>query len=310
MSFILTLHITGLCAIVPNGKETLVVLPNARDFDHDGCPLPRADLTEQHIPILCLPNDSSISIQTQRPGFPIPPASGLAPIPLLAFPLDMEDVRVSPYDPVPVALPPPTGDQCHDPAHTPANHFGWICDMKEAGVAAMDPQLKSGPLPPKVIARIHVGQGIWSTDVLAASILDPSSQDLYVVRWWYADIQGQIMHNSPVRAIADVVQVEIPIEDRDTATFESSAASSNIVARGTGDDFDAYLANVPLTTLFGVPAGVRSAEYHFAHFFRLAPPQPPPDVYVPTPDISNHNCGRLRPGTEVIPHCPPAQFEV
>src|ERR1700686_1858983 len=99
----LKLHITGLCAIVPVGWDVLIVLPNARDYGPDGKPLPPTQLQDQHVPLLCVPDQASSSARPDS--FILPASSGLFPMDLRAYPLDKEDLELTPVTPKPGRLP-------------------------------------------------------------------------------------------------------------------------------------------------------------------------------------------------------------
>jgi hypothetical protein len=301
MSFILKLHITGLCGIVPVGGDVLVALPNARDYDPYGNTLPPSRNQDRHIPLLCVPVNSSTS--TRGGSFVIPASSGLAPIDLLAYPLDEEDLSLMPVNAVPTSLRGPVGEPC--PIVTKPNDFGWISYMADVKAESVLSAVTAGPFPKGLLlARLTIVNGTWSTALLAASPL-PSDPRKYIIHWYYADMGGSPMPGSPNRAIADEIRVDVPIDDPAKVTFHSSTANSDIVLAGGGADLVAYLINVPLGSLLGAPVGLRTAEMHFAHFYRLAGKSP---TWIPTPDLKGPNCGLLYTGTELVPHCPPARF--
>jgi len=300
MSFNLSLHITGLCGIVPVGDDVLVVLPNARDYDPYGNTLPQGENLDRHIPLLCVPPD--VATSSRGGSFLIPKSSGLAPMDLLAFPLDEEDLSVSIVKPVPASLRGPVGESC--PTMTKNNDFGWISNMADVKAETVLPAVTAGPFPQRLLlARLTVANGVWSTDILAWSVL--SDQKKYIIHWFYADMDGSPMPGSPSRAIADQVIVDIPVTDASEVTLNSNKENSDVMLDGGGNDLDAYLINVPLASLLGAQTGPRGAEMHFAHFYRLAGKPP---TWVPTPDLTGPNCGPPGKGTELVPHCPPARF--
>jgi hypothetical protein len=303
MSFILRLRVTGLCAIVPFGSEVMVVLPNARDYDGGENTLPAGAVLDRHIAMLCVPTTGWAS--ARRESFFLPLNSRLSStMNLLAFPLDNEDLTVKPVLTVPVSLRPPVSDPC--PTLTPSNDLGWITNMADVKAGTVLPAVTAGNFPTKLaLARLHVVNGTWATELMAASPIsvDPTKM---IVHWYYADMNGTKMTATPNRAIADAVRVDIPIDHPDTVTFHSTTPNSDITVTGGGKDVDAYLANVPLVTLLGAPDGIRKTEMHFEHFYRLATDKP--TRYVPWPDIAGPNCGPLGSGTELAPHCPPTRF--
>jgi hypothetical protein len=303
MGFTLNLRVTGLCAIVPLGGGITVVLPNARDYDDQGSALDPSAESERHIAILGV--QTSGSQGSGRKSFPIPASSGLATFDIQAYPLNMEDLSILPVKPAPVSLRPPAGDYCPSNNY-PENDFAWATNMADVQAGRIDPIVTAGPFPNKlVLARLTVTAGTWTTDALADSPISADPTKI-TVRWYYADMNGVMMNNSPRRAIADVLLVQIPIESTDTVTFQSSLPNHDITINGGGRDVNACLANVPLSTLLGSPVGIRTAEMHFSHFYRLAFDKPM--RYVPTPDIAGPNCGPSGSATQLGPHCPPTQF--
>src|ERR1700759_3789394 len=101
--------------------------------------------------------------------------------------------------------------------------------MTDVQAGEVLPAVTGGPFPKGLLlARLTVVNGIWSTDVLAWSVL-PSDQKKYIIHWFYADMNGSPMPGSPSRAIADQVRVDIPVTDASKVTFHSSKENSDIV---------------------------------------------------------------------------------
>jgi hypothetical protein len=303
MSFMLRLHITGLCAIIPVGGSYMIVLPNARDYDDQGVVLDPTAEPERHIALLGVQAGRS---QAQgRNSFLIPASSGLMNFDLQAYPLNKEDLDLEPVFPLAVALRPAPSSQCPDDVY-PVNDFAWITRMSDVNAAKANPIVTAGAFPGSLaLARLMVTSGIWKTEALASSPIRLDDPTKYNIRWYYADMNGNPLQPTSERVIADVTEVDIPIAG-DTAAFASSLSGRNITISG-GSDVDVCLANVPLSTLLGSPPpSMRVAEMHFSHFYRLAMDTPP--RYVPWPDIAGQNCGPSGSGTELSPHCPPTLF--
>lgn len=302
MPFNLRLYVTGLCAVVPNGASSVIVLPNARDVDHMGNPISPTNLGERHIPMLCVLSKGWTS---QRPdSFLIPAASDLAPYDMTAFPLNQEDIVISPVNAgagVPKAARP---SGC--PSNATASDFGWIANLNDVNATPLA-SLTAAAFPVGVaLARLHVADGSWSTDNMAAGPLQPNGHP-YVLSWSYQDMMGgkPMPGRPPGRPLADVVMVEIPIDHASQVTFQSSVPNGNgdVIFDGGGKDVVAYIVNIPLTVLLATQPGVRPPETHFAHFYRLA--NKLPTMWIPAP---SGDCSPVGPGTQTVPHCPPARF--
>ncbi|HEV3459628.1 MAG TPA: hypothetical protein VHG32_24010 [Thermoanaerobaculia bacterium] len=286
----LNLHITGLCACVPDGKSVVIFLPNAYDFDYNGKPI-GVGSPDRHTALLCLPQGMTIATP-RRNWFPISKKQGLAWTDVIAFPLDGEDIWVSPVTPASASLPPPVKGPCPSNGE-PNTHFGWTCNMADVNPTPLKPEVTAASFPTNLAtARMRVTNGTWATKQLAVSLQA-------IIYWYYADMQGN-RSAVPARAIADVVTVSIPITTGVQVIFSSNKGDITLTTMGA--DVDAYLANIPLSTLGNTLGGARTPEMHFLHFHRLS--QQPIELY-PYPDQASI-CTPLV--TELIPHCPPARF--
>ncbi len=294
MTFNLNLYVTGLCACVPAaGQSVVIVLPNAYDYDTSGQPLPIGS-PDRHTPMLCLPALPPGQIATARQNWLyIPPAQNLAKDALIAFPLDEEDIGVSPVSAAATPLPAPVVGPCLSPAE-PKTHFGWTCNMADANPGQpLLPEVTANAFPAGLAsARLWVMNGTWSTDQLA-------SGSGLIVRWYYADMMNKNISVVTRRAIADVVKVTITISAGQQVVFQSN--KGNITLTTGGNDVEAWLVNIPLSTLGASTGGPAQAEMHFLHFHRLCTT---PGTLLPWPDVTD--CGPL--ATTLIPHCPPARF--